>query len=140
LAQELLTTDLPRFEQDLQGILKDQQVRPPAVRALQSSPATPVAKAIGAGMQKYSHLSIPILAIFAVPHNDFDGLLAKDPEGLAAFEARDEETTEAQATAFEIANPSAHVVRLAHANHDLYLSNVADVLREMNAFISTLPL
>jgi non-heme chloroperoxidase len=139
LAQELLTTDLPRFERDLQGVLKDLQVRPPAVRALQSNPATPVAKAIGAGMQKYWQLSVPILAIFAVPHNDFEALLAKDPEGRAAFEARDEETTEAQATAFEKAIPSAHVVRLAHADHDLYLSNVADVLREMNALISTLP-
>jgi hypothetical protein len=34
---------------------------------------------------------------------------------------------------------SAHVVRLAHASHDVYRSNEADALREMNAFISTLP-
>ncbi len=138
LAQELLTTDLPRFERDLQEVLKDAQVRPPALRAMQSDPAAPVAKAITAGMQKYSQLSVPVLAIFAVPH-DFGPLLAGDPEGRAAFEARDEETTGAQATAFEKAIPSAHVVRLAHANHDVYRSNEADVLREMNAFISTLP-
>jgi hypothetical protein len=108
------------------------------MRALQSDPTAPVGKAITMGMQKYSHLSVPVLAIFAVPH-DFGPLLARDPEGRAAFEARDEETTEAQATAFEKAIPSAHVVRLAHASHDVYRSNEADVLREMNAFISTLP-
>ena len=139
LAQELLTTDLPRFERDLQGVQKDLQVRPPALRALQSNPATLVAKAITTGMQKYSQLSVPILAIFAVPHNDFGPLLARDPEGRAAYEARDEETTEAQATAFEKAIPRAHVVRLAHADHDVYRSNEADVLREMSTFISTLP-
>lgn len=139
LAQELLTTDLPRFEQDLQGVLKDAQARPPALRAMQSDPAAPVTQAIGKGMQKYSGLTVPVLAIFAVPHDDFDRLLANDPEARAAFEARDEETTGAQATAFEKANPSARVVRLAHADHEVYRSNEADVLREMNAFISTLP-
>ena len=135
LAQELLTTDLPRFERDLQGVLKDAQVTPPAMRA---TPMAPVGKAIAMGMQKYPPLSLPVLAIFAVPH-DFGDLLASDPEARAAFEARDEEKTEAQVRAFEKAMPSARVVRLAHADHGLYLSNVADVLREMNAFISTLP-
>lgn len=138
LAQELLTTDLPRLERDLQEILKDAQVTPPALRAMQSDPQQPVAKAIATGMQKYSQLTVPVLAIFAVPH-DFGPLLAGDPGGRAAFEARDVEKYGAQAAAFEKAIPSAHVVRLAHANHDVYRSNEADVLREMNAFISTLP-
>jgi len=35
--------------------------------------------------------------------------------------------------------PSAHVVRIPNANHYVFLSNEADVLREMNAFIATLP-
>jgi non-heme chloroperoxidase len=113
-------------------------VRPPALSALQSDPTAPVTKAITMGMQKYSQLTVPVLAIFAVPH-DFGPLLARDPEGRAVFEARDEETTGAQAAAFEKAIPSARVVRLAHANHDVYRSNEADVLREMNAFIATLP-
>ncbi|MCU1261099.1 MAG: Hydrolase or acyltransferase of alpha/beta superfamily (Modular protein) [Bryobacterales bacterium] len=138
VAQELLTTDLPRLERDLQEIQKDARVTPPALRAMQSDPEQPVAKAIATGMQKYSQLTVPVLAIFAVPH-DFGPLLAKDPEGRAAFEARDVEKYGAQAAAFEKATPSAHVVRLAHANHDVYRSNEADVLREMNAFISTLP-
>jgi non-heme chloroperoxidase len=139
LAQELLTTDLPRLERDLQEIQKDARVTPPAIRAMQSDGQQPVANAIGMGMQKYPPLTVPILAIFALPHGDFDSLLAGDPEGRAALEARDLEKYGPQAAAFEKATPSAHVVRLAHADHDVYLSNEADVLREMNAFIATLP-
>lgn len=138
LARELLTTDLPRFERDLQGVLKDAEATPAAMRAMQGDPQQPIAKAIAAGEQKHSKLTVPILAIFAIPH-DTGPLLARDPEGHAAFEARDVEKYGAQAAAFERAIPSARVVRLAHASHDVYRSNEADVLREMNAFISTLP-
>jgi len=46
-------------------------------------------------------------------------------------------------TAFEHAMPSAHVVRLPHANHYVFNSNEGgregDVLREMNAFLAGLP-
>jgi len=42
------------------------------------------------------------------------------------------------AKAFENGVPSARVVRLPHANHYVFLSNEADVLREMNAFLATL--
>jgi pimeloyl-ACP methyl ester carboxylesterase len=56
----------------------------------------------------------------------------------AAAEARDEDTTNAQATAFAAAVPQAHVVKLAHANHYVFESNEADVLREMDAFIAGL--
>jgi non-heme chloroperoxidase len=46
---------------------------------------------------------------------------------------------DAQASAFEKGVPSARVVRLAHADPYVFRSNEADVLREMNAFINTLP-
>jgi hypothetical protein len=42
------------------------------------------------------------------------------------------------ANAFQAGVPSAHVVRLAHANHFIFNSNEADVLREINAFTATL--
>jgi RimJ/RimL family protein N-acetyltransferase len=79
-----------------------------------------------------------VLAIFAVPHDP--GLFAKsDPVALTAFEARDFEATEAQARAFQAGVPSARVIRLPHANHAIYMSNEADVVREMRAFIKQLP-
>jgi non-heme chloroperoxidase len=34
--------------------------------------------------------------------------------------------------------PSAHVVRMPNADHYVFLTNEADVLREMNAFIAAL--
>jgi hypothetical protein len=43
-----------------------------------------------------------------------------------------------QAKAFEDGVPSARVVRLAQAYHIVFLSNEADVLREMRAFFATL--
>jgi non-heme chloroperoxidase len=36
--------------------------------------------------------------------------------------------------------PSAHMVLIPHATHYVFQSNEADVPREMNAFIATLPL
>jgi pimeloyl-ACP methyl ester carboxylesterase len=42
---------------------------------------------------------------------------------------------ERQAKAIEDGVPSARVVRLPGANHYVFLSNEADVLREMRAFV-----
>jgi pimeloyl-ACP methyl ester carboxylesterase len=42
------------------------------------------------------------------------------------------------AKAFEAGVPS-RVVLLPHASHFVFLSNEADVLREINSFLSTLP-
>ena len=39
---------------------------------------------------------------------------------------------------FEDGVPTAHVVRLRGVDHYVYLSNEADVLREMKSFLSTL--
>ena len=45
---------------------------------------------------------------------------------------------EAQAKAFEAGLPTARVVRVPRANHYVFLSNEADVLREMETFIGSL--
>jgi non-heme chloroperoxidase len=139
LVQELLESTLPGFERDLREEQKSLQAVPPAMLAAQASAPVPMAaQAIMAGMQKYTTVPVPILAIFAVPH-DVGPLGGNDPAAQAAAEARDLATTGAQAKAFETGLPSARVVRLAHANHYVFLSNEADVLREMNAFIGSLP-
>jgi len=89
------------------------------------------------GMQKYTTVPVPILAIYAVPH-DRGPLASPDAAVRAAQEARDEETTGAQAKAFESGLPSAKVVRIPHADHYVFRSNEADVLREMNVFLGSL--
>ncbi len=90
------------------------------------------------GEQKYTNIPVPILAIYAVPH-DLGPAPGFDAAARAAFEANDEATTGAQAKAFESGVPSARVVRLPHANHYVFVSNEADVLREINAFLGSLP-
>jgi non-heme chloroperoxidase len=73
-------------------------------------------QAVLAGMQRYTDIPVPVLAIFAWS-----------------------EAVEAQAKSLETGLPSARVVRLTNANHYVFESNESDVLREMNAFINSLP-
>ena len=58
--------------------------------------------------------------------------------GARPFEANDIMRTGTQAKAFETGVPESRVVRLAHANHYVFLSNEADVLRKMRAFLDSL--
>jgi pimeloyl-ACP methyl ester carboxylesterase len=133
-----LLADLPRFEANLQARQKELDSMPPAMLAQARLPQPRAQRSIMVGAQKYTSLSsVQILAIYALPH-DLGPLAPADPAARAAREAQDVETTGAQAAAFEKGVPSAHVVRLAHANHYVFRSNEADVLREMNAFLSGL--
>ena len=134
LIEELLGAILPVFERDLKEMQKNLADAPPA---LPTPALPPITQAIMAGMQKYTDIPVPALAVYAVPHAS--GQPYQDDAARRAAEARDEATTGAQAKAFESGVPSARVVRLPHANHYVFLSNEADVLREMNAFLGSLP-
>lgn len=127
-----------QFEKDLQQMTKEM----PNVPAPPTPPPPPRRPAIPAaiqfGEQKYTKIDAPILAIFAIPHDP--GPLFKDyPAAKAAIVEADRERFSAQANAFEAGLPSAHVVRLPNASHYVFRSNEADVIREMNAFLSKLP-
>jgi non-heme chloroperoxidase len=138
--QDLLDAALPAFEKDLRQRKQELDAMPPSVLAAQASAPAPAlpAQLIMAGLQKYTKIPVPILAIYALPHASGPGA-ANDAAARAAADARDEEITGAQAKAFETGVPTARVVRLPHANHYVFLSNEADVLREMNAFLKSLP-
>jgi pimeloyl-ACP methyl ester carboxylesterase len=104
------------------------------------SPPPPIIMAINLGGQKYTEIHVPILAIFACPHNfAFDPALRNNPTAKAAIVANDLVITSRQAVAFAAGIPSAHVVRLPNADHYVFRSNEADVLREMNTFLAKLP-
>jgi pimeloyl-ACP methyl ester carboxylesterase len=96
-----------------------------------------VRAAIEGGEQRYTNIRGPVLAIFANPR-DPAPYAYNTPAERAAFESLLTEDIEAQANAFEKGVLSARVVRLAHANHYVFLSNEADVLREMRAFLASL--
>jgi non-heme chloroperoxidase len=80
----------------------------------------------------------PVLAIYTIP-DDLGPPPKEHPELFEARKAEDAERVSAQADAFAEGNPQARVIRLANANHRIFQSNPQDVLREMNAFIATLP-
>jgi pimeloyl-ACP methyl ester carboxylesterase len=135
--QELLQVALPQFERDLKEEQKMFEFLPPLPPQNRQPPSP--ATAIRSGEQKYTEIPVPILAIVAVPHNFGPNYLKDNPTARAAAVANDLERAGAQATAFEKALPSAHVVRLPNADHYVFRSNEADVLREINAFIGNLP-
>jgi pimeloyl-ACP methyl ester carboxylesterase len=123
----------------LQSPFDDPQPSPPSAAAGSARHSDPMpAQAILAGQQKYTEIRVPVLAIYAVPH-DRGGPPNGDAAARAKADASDEERTGAQAKAFEAGVSSARVVRLPHASHFVFRSNEADVLRETNAFIGSLP-
>jgi pimeloyl-ACP methyl ester carboxylesterase len=94
-----------------------------------------VQDAIQAGGRRYTRIDVPILAIYALPHER--GIT--DSAKRAATDARDLAFQGAMAKAFEKGLPSAKVVWIDHGNHYIFRSHEAEVLREMNAFIAGLP-
>jgi non-heme chloroperoxidase len=98
-----------------------------------------VSQDIFAGFRKYTEIRAPILAIFAMPHSDPPWLTtAKDDvrEKTQAFNQQFGALADKQVKAFEEGLPDAHVVRIPNAHHYVFMSNEADVLREMRAFIA----
>jgi alpha/beta hydrolase fold len=95
---------------------------------------------IVSGEHKYTEIKAPCLAIFAVPHDpNSDAILPTDPAHHAAAVAADLERTTNLSNAFAAGVPSAQVVRLPNARHDVFNSNEAEVLRPMNDFLDKLP-
>jgi pimeloyl-ACP methyl ester carboxylesterase len=90
------------------------------------------------GEQKYTDIRVPILAIFAVGHR-LGPYADNDPIARDAGLARDEANDQAIADGFQKGLPSARVIEIHHAYHYIFITNEADVLREMRAFISSLP-
>jgi pimeloyl-ACP methyl ester carboxylesterase len=131
-----LQASLPQFERDLAETEKwmaSMPAQPPP-----SSPPPAIPLAIIAGEQKYTEIHVPILAIFADPH-DLGQEFKKDPAARAAAVAHDLASTTAKAKAFQAGIPSAHVILLPNVNHYVFKSNEADVFRDMNVFLAGLP-
>jgi pimeloyl-ACP methyl ester carboxylesterase len=109
----------------------------PAPPGPKPPPPSPAVMAMVTNTRKYTKIPVPILAIFAVPHDL--SRVYKDPQVRAAEEAKDAMITGKQADAFEAGLPSAHVIRIAHADHDIFISNETDVIGDMNQFMDHLP-
>jgi non-heme chloroperoxidase len=132
--------DVPgEFERDFPNLPPPPSAAPPPATAQRvvlpsaeqrqprGQPAT--ARAILAGSQQFTRIEVPALAIFASPHDVMTG----------DFEKFDEAMTERQARAFERGVPQARVLRWRHASHYVFIAQERDVLREVTAFLATLP-
>jgi pimeloyl-ACP methyl ester carboxylesterase len=143
LMQEVIGS-LPGFERVLKEQLKDLDAfsaqggtgpQPPSDPAQSQRPSVTAARAITAGEQKYTQIPVPILAIYALPHD-----MGENNPAAAAAEARDiASITGPQARAFESGVRSAHVVLIPHASHYIFESNQSDVINEIVTFLHTLP-
>jgi non-heme chloroperoxidase len=144
-ATEALLASLPQLEKDLQNQLKIlQAISPSTTEPPQAtsppSPPPSAAVAIIRGEHKYTEIKAPCLAIFAVPHDpNSNAIPLTDPTHRAAALAADLERTTNVSNAFAAGVPSAQVVRLPNANHYVFKSNEAEVLRAMNDFLDKLP-
>ncbi len=102
-------------ESELRQIFETRADGGPGKEWIPKNVAESISGAIIAGGQRYTNIKVPVLAIYAVP--------------LATSAAH----------TFEAGVPSARVIRLQNANHFVFISNEADVLREMRAFLIGLP-
>lgn len=130
-----IVEQLQRLQIELQQYLDEmKQGPPPPLRPDVARP--PVMYAIFSGQEEIPTIRCPALFIFADPHD----LGTSDHSAWhVAEEARDLRRTEDQVEAVERQVPQSKVVRIPHASHYVFRSNERDVLRDMNAFISTLP-
>lgn len=137
LIDELLQTDLPNLEKTLRQIdeqFKNAPPQPPASTQKARPPMPPIVAAMMRGSQRYIDIRAPALAVYALE-------AVSGPEGSparGAVEARNQMKRD-QAAAFQSGVPSARVVLLENASHDIFQSNESEVLREMNEFIKSLP-
>ena len=98
-------------------------------------PRSPISAALNFGMQTYTNIPVPVLAIYACPHN-WDRL--PDSPRKTVLIADDKARCSAWAANFRRGVPSARIIVIPNADHYVYLSNDAQVVEEMNAFLKTL--
>jgi pimeloyl-ACP methyl ester carboxylesterase len=127
-----LETAIAKFETVLHQSNEDVKTMPPL------PPRSPIQAALNFGMEKYTSIPVPVLAIYACPH-DWSHFFPNDPARRAERLAEDAAACSEWAEAFAHGVPTARVVRIPNADHYVYRSNEAQVIAEMKKFLSTLP-
>ena len=98
----------------------------------------PGTRLLTVGAQRYVDIRPPALFIVSSQYPGRWAEASTDPairEQMTALNT----LLERQAQALDAAIPNARVIKLPHANHYVFLSNEEDVLREMRAFLGSLP-
>ncbi len=91
--------------------------------------------------KKYAKIPVPALAIFAIPHVEDNWMTKSSDPGVRkaaeTYFTKLDLLADKQAKSFEDGVPGARVIRL-RGRHYIFLSNEADVLREMRTFLAGL--
>jgi non-heme chloroperoxidase len=105
-------------------------------------PGTALFMPLMTGTKKYTAIPVPALVIFANPHSQGTWVDENtDPSVQTAAKAYStalEALTERQEKSVKNGVPTAHVITLPGANHYVFLSKEAEVLREIGAFLVSL--
>jgi pimeloyl-ACP methyl ester carboxylesterase len=135
-----LEPDVARYDADIKRQQKELSFFPPQPPREEAPP--PILVAISNGMQRYTKIPLPALAIFAAPHGELSrmaaALYADDATKREALLENDRAKVTAQADAFREGVPGSKVVVLPNASHFIFKSNEEDVIKEMNSFLSSL--
>jgi non-heme chloroperoxidase len=126
-----LETAVARFENILHKNNEDVKTMPPL------PPRSPLHAALNFGVEKYTSIPVPVLAIFACPHN-WDPFFPNDPQRKAARLSADTAACTAQGEALSRGVTGATVVRIPNADHYVHRSNEAQVIDEMKKFLDRL--
>jgi non-heme chloroperoxidase len=122
---------LPRLQQGLQTLSGLLEGAPDGIPLPRQAKWVQVTQALLANPRKYTDIKSPVLAVMAVPH-------ACAPECDNPKVKQTEAVLGAVVDAFEAGVPSARVVRIPYANHFIFRSHEAEVIREMDTFMSGL--
>jgi non-heme chloroperoxidase len=93
--------------------------------------------AVKFGEQRFTTVRAPFLAIMACPH-DYSDLAKRNAEAANTLKTRDRDRCMDQINSLKANNPSAQVVVIPNADHQIVRTNEADVVRAMQAFLSSL--
>jgi non-heme chloroperoxidase len=99
---------IAKFETVLHQSNEDVKTMPPL------PPRSPIQAALNFGVEKYTSIPVPVLAIFACPH-DWSHFFPHDPERRAARLAADTAGCSARGETFAHGVPTARVVRIPNA-------------------------
>ncbi len=124
--------------------LRQQRITTPAgeVGKERNFPGSALFMPLLTGTRKYTAIPVPALVIFANPHGLGTWVNSNtDPTvqtAVKSYSSTLAALTEKQEKAVEDGVPTAHVITLPGASHHVFLSNAADVIREMQNFLNTL--
>lgn len=130
-ALDRIETDLSKLKASI-GLYRERLKGMPELKPPLQNAHSALMDTMFGNPRPYGASKVPILAIMAVPARCM-------PVCGTAAEKTWADANEAQAHAFTMGNPGAKIVRLPYADHAVWRSNEADVLREMNAFMDSSP-